>query len=81
MKKVQKANSYHSYINTDDYIDNPKESGYRSVHLVYKYHSDTIETYNKNMLIELKFRIYRQHIWATALEIIGLFTKKIFKSR
>lgn len=42
----------HRHVDTYDYISNPKTSGYRSLHLVFKFHSDTKETYNKNMLIE-----------------------------
>ena len=32
-----------------DYIANPKPSGYRSYHIVYQFHSDKKDTYNKNM--------------------------------
>ena len=32
------------------------------------------------MLIELQFRTHLQHIWATALETIGLFTNQALKS-
>ena len=39
-----------------DYIQNPKESGYRSYHMVYQFQSDTVDTYNKNMMIEIQFR-------------------------
>lgn len=54
-----------------DYIKKPKSSGYRSLHLVYQYHSDKKETYNKNMLIEIQFRTHLQHLWATAVEVMG----------
>lgn len=64
----------------DDYIENPKTSGYRSYHMVYKFHSDTKETYNKNMLIEIQFRTRLQHIWATALETMGVYTKTALKA-
>lgn len=64
----------------DDYIENPKASGYRSYHMVYKFHSDTKETYNKNMLIEIQFRTRLQHIWATALETMGVYTKTALKA-
>ena len=70
----------HEYKRTYDYIKTPKKSGYRSVHLVYKYHSDKTEDYNQNMLIELQFRTHLQHIWATALETMGLFTKQALKA-
>lgn len=63
-----------------DYIKNPKESGYRSYHIVYQFHSDDKETYNKNMLIEIQFRTKLQHIWATAVEMMGIYTKSQLKA-
>ena len=64
----------------NDYIQNPKESGYRSYHMVYQFHSDEHDTYNKNMLIEIQFRTQLQHIWATALETMGIYTKTALKA-
>ena len=63
-----------------DYIKNPKSSGYRSYHMVYQFHSDKNETFNKNMLIEIQFRTKLQHIWATAVEMMGIYTKSNLKS-
>lgn len=63
-----------------DYIQNPKKSGYRSYHMVYQFQSDKKETYNKNMLIEIQFRTKLQHIWATAVEMMGIYTKSNLKS-
>lgn len=63
-----------------DYIQNPKDSGYRSYHMVYQFHSDKKETYNKNMLIEIQFRTKLQHIWATAVEMMGIYTKSQLKA-
>ena len=80
------ANSYensrkrHELVSTYDYIEQPKSSGYRSLHRVYKYHSDSVDIYNKNMLIEIQFRTHLQHLWATAVETMGLFTKEAIKA-
>lgn len=63
-----------------DYIQNTKVSGYRSYHIVYQFQSDKKETYNKNMLIEIQFRTQLQHIWATALETMGIYTKTALKA-
>lgn len=63
-----------------DYIKNPKNSGYRSYHMVYQFQSDKKNTYNKNMLIEIQFRTKLQHIWATAVEMMGIYTKSNLKS-
>jgi len=72
----------HQLQKQDDYINNPKTSGYRSYHLVYKYQSNTPtkEVYNRNMLIEIQFRTKLQHIWATAVETMGLITELSLKS-
>lgn len=63
-----------------DYIQKPKDSGYRSYHMVYQFHSDKAETFNKNILIEIQFRTKLQHIWATAVEMMGIYTKSNLKS-
>ena len=70
----------HIFRKKYDYIANPKPSGYRSLHMVYEYHSDTSDTYNKNMLVEIQYRTHLQHIWAAALETMGLFTKQALKA-
>lgn len=79
-EKYQKTRIRHEFKRCYDYIKEPKTSGYRSIHLVYKFYSDKKETYNKNMLIELQFRTHLQHIWATALETMGIFTKQNLKA-
>lgn len=79
-EKYKSSRVRHEYKRTYDYINNPKLSGYRSLHLVYKFHSDTKDTYNQNMLIEIQFRTHLQHVWATALETMGLFTKQALKA-
>lgn len=70
----------HIFKKEDDYIQNPKQSGYRSYHMVYQFQSDDNETYNKNILIEIQFRTKLQHIWATAVEMMGIYTKSNLKS-
>ena len=79
-EKYKNSRVRHEYKRTYDYINNPKPSGYRSLHLVYNFHSDTKDTYNQNMLIEIQFRTHLQHVWATALETMGLFTKQALKA-
>lgn len=60
-----------------DYVQYPKESGYRSIHLVYKYHSNNEFD---GMNIELQIRTRLQHSWAMAVETAGLVTKTPLKS-
>ena len=61
-----------------DYVERPKESGYRSIHLIYIYNSK-IEKYN-GLLLELQIRTKLQHNWATAVETAGILTKTSLKS-
>ncbi|HUJ08668.1 MAG TPA: RelA/SpoT domain-containing protein [Verrucomicrobiae bacterium] len=64
-----------------DYIASPKPSGYRSVHLVYKYFTttETHSVYN-DLKIEIQIRSKLQHAWATAVETVDFFTGQALKS-
>lgn len=70
---------YHKLKNKKDYIQFPKNDGYRSVHLIYKYLSSKNEEYN-GLLIEIQIRTKLQHYWATAIETVDHFTKQAIKS-
>lgn len=79
--KYKKSRIRHKFIKEYNYIAQPKQDGYRSLHHVYKYYSDTPNSpYNNNMLIELQFRTHLQHLWATAVETMGLYTKQALKA-
>ena len=69
----------HELDDADDYIANPKKSGYRSHHLIYRYKSDRNEIYN-NLKIEIQIRTKLQHAWATAVETVGRFIGQELKS-
>ena len=69
----------HDLVSIKDYIAVPKESGYRSVHLVYKYKNNKFPEYN-GMHVELQIRSKLQHYWATAVETMGTFLKYSLKS-
>lgn len=79
-KKYKSSRVRHIPKKEYDYIQQPKNSGYRSYHLVYQFQSDTKETFNRNMLIEIQIRTHLQHLWATALETMGLFTNQALKA-
>lgn len=55
-----------------DYINYPKTSGYRSVHMIFKCES--------GFSIELQIRTQIQHAWATAVETMGTFLDHSLKS-
>lgn len=69
------------FSKTYDYIANPKLSGYRSVHLVYRFRSDSEEhsCYN-GQRIEIQLRSRLQHYWATAVETYSTFAGEALKS-
>ena len=69
----------HKLVSERDYIANPKASGYRSHHLVYRYFSHRSPTYN-GLLIEVQLRSRLQHAWATAVETVGTFLDQALKS-
>ncbi len=69
----------HKLITCDDYIENPKSSGYRGIHLVYRYNSDKKKIYN-GLKIEIQIRTHYQHAWATAVETVGTFVREALKS-
>lgn len=71
--------SNHILIKEDDYIKQIPESGYRGIHLIYKYQGNTILDFN-NHLIEIQIRTKLQHAWATAVEILGTYLDESFKS-
>jgi ppGpp synthetase/RelA/SpoT-type nucleotidyltranferase len=73
------SNIKHKLDDEDDYIRSPKRSGYRGIHLIYRYHSDKKETYN-GLKIEMQFRSQLQHAWATAVETVGTFIQQALKA-
>ena len=80
VNRYKKSCISHILKNEKDYIQTPKESGYRSYHMIYQFQNDEYEIYNKNMLIEIQFRTKLQHIWATAIEMMGIYTGSNLKS-
>jgi len=59
-----------------DYIQTPRDSGYRSLHLIGKFSNENQNTH----YVELQIRTLVQHYWATAVEIVDLFTNQSIKS-
>ena len=68
----------HKLCEENDYILKPKTSGYRGVHLVYKYAGKKTEYHG--LKIEIQIRTLNQHAWATAVETVDIFTNQALKS-
>lgn len=62
-----------------DYIQNPKASGYRGIHIIFKYKNKLNSSYD-GLRIEMQIRTKLQHIWATAVEVMGTFRGEKLKS-
>jgi len=69
----------HVLTNSKDYIAEPKEDGYRGIHLIYRYKNRQAPAYN-GLSIELQIRTQRQHAWATAVETMGTFLGQALKA-
>jgi ppGpp synthetase/RelA/SpoT-type nucleotidyltranferase len=63
-------------LRVKDYIKLPKEDGYRGIHLIGDFSGKNEEKRS----IEIQLRTKIQHSWATAVEIIDLFTGQAIKS-
>jgi ppGpp synthetase/RelA/SpoT-type nucleotidyltranferase len=59
-----------------DYISKPKNDGYRCLHLIGKFP----DIYGTTKHVEVQIRTITQHYWATALEIVDLFTRQSLKT-
>lgn len=69
--------SRHQLLVPKDYIESPKADGYRSVHLILKYQSGLPKNRNYNgFRIEVQLRSRFQHAWATAVEVVDIFSGK-----
>lgn len=80
LRKIYKQSDLkHAFVREYDYIRDPKTSGYRSVHLIYRYHSSRSHTYN-GLLVEMQLRSRLQHAWATAVETVGTFLQQALKA-
>lgn len=69
----------HNLVGEYDYVTSPKPSGYRSIHLIYRYKLREKSLYD-GLQIELQLRTKLQHAWATAVETVGTFIEHPLKS-
>ena len=81
VQAYQASKLRHDLRRVTNYIEKPKPSGYRGVHLLYSYQSDKDSKKDYNGLrIEMQIRSSLQHAWATAVETVGTVTKQVLKS-
>ena len=73
--------SRHCVVHTDDYLTNPRASGYRGIHLVSRFQPvEAREAIYAGMRIEIQLRSRLQHAWAAAVETVGTFSGQALKA-
>jgi ppGpp synthetase/RelA/SpoT-type nucleotidyltranferase len=77
--KFVNSRAKHILKRTYDYIAEPKDSGYRGIHLVYEYQNPKNMDYD-GLFIEVQLRTRLQHLWSTAVETAGFFFQESLKS-
>lgn len=77
--KYNKSKMKHELKQTRDYIHSPRPSGYRSLHLIYRYKNNRKRQHD-GLLIEIQIRSNLQHLWATAVETVDTMTSYALKS-
>lgn len=77
-RRILESRTRNTFHSKKDYIQSPKNSGYRGIHLIYKYNG-TKEDFN-NLFVEIQLRSKVQHSWATAVEVVDTFTNQALKS-
>jgi ppGpp synthetase/RelA/SpoT-type nucleotidyltranferase len=73
-------NSRHDLRGEDNYIASPKDDGYRSHHLMFKFRGRDDSTIHDGRRVEIQIRTRLQHSWATAVEAVGLFRGEDLKA-
>ena len=63
-----------------DYVMDPKDSGYRSLHLKFRFNGRDRSAAYTGLRIEMQIRTELQHKWATAVETAGTFSRMALKS-
>ena len=69
----------HERLDFKNYIDDPRPSGYRGLHLIYSYWSER-KPELQGLKTEIQIRSQLQHQWATAVETVGTFIGDELKS-
>jgi hypothetical protein len=72
VRLYEQGQSRHGIIKPWDYVDSPKPDGYRSYHLALKFTGQGDEGGYNRQRIEVQIRTRLQHVWATAVEAVGV---------
>jgi|25_taG_2_1085351.scaffolds.fasta_scaffold03898_3 ppGpp synthetase/RelA/SpoT-type nucleotidyltranferase len=76
LRKKENFKNGQGIIRYKDYVKEPKDDGYRGYHLIGSFKDGS----GGKKSIEIQIRTIIQHDWATALEIVDLFTGQALKS-
>lgn len=76
----RQGGSKHTINNEDNYILTPKTDGYRSHHLILNFRGDGEQDAYNRLTVELQVRSRLQHVWATAVEAVGLIRHESLKN-
>ena len=78
LRKIENHSDFKfTFANEKNYIIAPPASGYRSLHLVYKY--DKNVPLDEQCRIEIQLRTKLHHSWATAVEVAGTYLRQPLK--
>ena len=78
-KSLDSSRTVHE-VKVYDYIQQPKTTGYRGIHRVYKSYANVEKHEWKGFQIEVQLRTRLQHLWATTVEIVDIIEKETLKT-
>ncbi|MGZ2369417.1 hypothetical protein ACXR6G_06495 [Ancylomarina sp. YFZ004] len=78
VKSLKSGAFEEQFKHEDDYLASPKRSGYRGIHLIYKFKNEDIPELH-GLLIEVQIRTSKQHAWATSVETMGTYLNSHLK--
>jgi hypothetical protein len=76
--KYKRSKMGYQNLHIVDYVKEPRDTGYRGIHLIYAYQSQSKPQYN-GLKIEIQLRSRSQHAWATAVATVDAFAQRSLK--